>query len=176
MFHSKEKLESTVPEKGLRDARDKPAPQSSHVFKAPLPNRNYRQPRIETPSNVGGLSQAAKDRAVDRKSERDRFKGWHTTKRLKETRSEWDQTPKSDTGGSTPRIVPRTGSVRRVGGVRSSSDWDLTTPRVSTTGYNDQFETPAGVDDDWRNEQQQLDRDWYNLEESGVFCFKIGRK
>ena len=93
---------------------------------------HYRKRRIETPSDVGGLSQEARDRIGAHKKDRDRYKGAiilplsiHLNCTLegglflqskqgleyrekRSLRSEWDQTPRHLTstysGHSTPRL------------------------------------------------------------------------
>ncbi|KAI8342035.1 P-loop containing nucleoside triphosphate hydrolase protein [Chlamydoabsidia padenii] len=72
-------------------------------------------------------------------------------------------TPRLGTGGMTPRV----GSSR--------SEWDFATPGVRSTAYDEAaLEYPEeypGDDEDrqrWEEEQAQLDRDWYGMEETGV--------
>lgn len=143
--------------------------------------REYRQRRDDTPSNPGGLSQEARDRLNSRRNDQGKYRegglymkqpekrrmeddgGNYTPRR----RPEWDQTPGRGAGSSTPRtgVMPRTGSVRRLGGV---GNWQET-PRVGSTGYDDTIQVPDGVDTDrYKEDQNQLDREWYNLEESGA--------
>lgn len=140
----------------------------------------YRKKRIETPSDVGGLSFEAKERLGAHKKERGKFKGESKTMnnaKVKEgglilnsksesqkqgrMRSEWDQTPKrfsnSLNGSATPRLTSST---------RSVSEWDQATPRVDSTGYDDEYD--EANEEGWKEEQIRLDRDWYNLEEGGA--------
>ncbi|KAF8951662.1 DEAH-box RNA helicase prp16 [Haplosporangium bisporale] len=92
-------------------------------------------------------------------------------------RSEWDATP-SRTGRNTDRalqggLTPRRDYRPPTQG-RGTSDWDMVTPRVSSSGYNDNVDTfpDESLEDkpdreEWESEQRQLDRDWYNMEETG---------
>ncbi|CAO3619118.1 unnamed protein product [Cunninghamella echinulata] len=73
-------------------------------------------------------------------------------------------TPRLSTGGMTPRLS--TGS---------QSDWDFGTPSVRSTAYDeaalDYPEEYPGDEEDrlrWEEEQAQLDRDWYGMEETGA--------
>ncbi|KAF9420204.1 DEAH-box RNA helicase prp16, partial [Entomortierella beljakovae] len=92
-------------------------------------------------------------------------------------RSEWDATPvrtgrNTDSilyGGLTPRrdYRPPTQS-------RGTSDWDMVTPRMTSSGYDDRLDgfPDENIDevpdkDEWENEQRQVDREWYNMEETG---------
>jgi pre-mRNA-splicing factor ATP-dependent RNA helicase DHX38/PRP16 len=153
--------------------------------------REYRQRRDDTPSNPGGLSQEARDRLDSRRNDQGRLResGLYvkqTEKRRIEDednnyapkrRQEWEQTPNRGYGSSTPRNgsstprtgtgkVPRTGSVRRYGGV---GNWDRETPRVGPSAYDDTIDVPDGADTErYREDQKQLDREWYNLEEGAA--------
>ena len=101
--------------------------------------------------------------------------------------SEWESaTPLRtvDGGGATPqRLSGGQTPVRKPTG--ASSDWDYATPRVASTGYEDYpiYPTDAPieeVDEDtrryredplyrqWKDEQKQVDREWYGSEETGV--------
>lgn len=86
-------------------------------------------------------------------------------------------TPSRSDGSFTPRSTPGSATPRRETGARSSvrsSDWDYATPQVKPSGYEGMsLEYPEehldGQDRlEWEEEQAQLDRDWYQMEESGV--------
>ncbi|KAF9112727.1 DEAH-box RNA helicase prp16 [Mortierella sp. AM989] len=122
-------------------------------------------------------------RPTDRRD--DRFKEPSTPRRNefseprsnRPNRSEWDATParsgrSTDSilhGGLTPRrdYRPPTQS-------RGTSDWDMVTPRVSSSGYDDTVDDFPNENfdevpdrDEWETEQRQVDREWYNMEETG---------
>lgn len=97
-------------------------------------------------------------------------------------RSEWDETPGVSSGGS-PTLVggsstPRRewpGTNRSTGLTKGRSEWEAT-PRVQPAGYG--ADDPRShlpdefiPDDDeyrrWESEQNQVDRDWYDIEEDG---------
>ncbi|KAG0033593.1 DEAH-box RNA helicase prp16 [Podila clonocystis] len=92
-------------------------------------------------------------------------------------RSEWDATP-SRTGRNTDSVLqggltPRR-DYRPPTQSRGTSDWDMVTPRVSSSGYSDNVDTfpDESFEDrpdreEWESDQRQLDRDWYNMEETG---------
>ncbi|CAG8467669.1 8308_t:CDS:2 [Paraglomus occultum] len=94
------------------------------------------------------------------------------------SRSDWDTTPVRSVYRSTPRSLVGGLTPRKDSHPLSSVRWDYPTPRVSSTGYDEMdIEPPkrSEWDDDepsewdlrrWEEEQRQLDRDWYNLEES----------
>ncbi|RUS19562.1 hypothetical protein BC937DRAFT_87268 [Endogone sp. FLAS-F59071] len=109
------------------------------------------------------------------------------------TRSEWDSSPRSDAGSFTPRsdtssftprsragsFTPRSPSgsatPRRSTG-KPTSEWENETPRVRPSGYDElEVEYPedeafAGEEGrrEWEEEQNQLDREWYDMEEGGA--------
>ncbi|KAG2187165.1 hypothetical protein INT44_004837 [Umbelopsis vinacea] len=95
-------------------------------------------------------------------------------------RSEWASmtpTPSRSDGSFTPRSTPGSATPRRETGARSSvvsSDWDYATPQVKPSGYEEiALEYPEENLDGsdrmhWEEEQAQLDRDWYQMEENGV--------
>ncbi|KAF9568089.1 DEAH-box RNA helicase prp16 [Mortierella alpina] len=92
-------------------------------------------------------------------------------------RSEWDATP-SRTGRSTDSILyggltPRR-DYRPPTQSRGTSDWDAVTPRVTSSAYDDRVDNypdesleEAPDRDEWENEQRQVDREWYSMEETG---------
>ncbi|KAJ3290354.1 DEAH-box RNA helicase prp16 [Borealophlyctis nickersoniae] len=50
-----------------------------------------------------------------------------------------------------------------------SSEWDFATPRPVSTSYEDDIARPNVLDEaQWEEEQLRVDREWYNLEESGA--------
>ncbi|KAF7723566.1 DEAH-box RNA helicase prp16 [Apophysomyces ossiformis] len=190
----------------------------------PKHRAQYRTRRMETPSNPGGISEAALKRMESRKR-RDRNKGGavygssrddqddhHGRSERKNRRdgesynerdgrtsasstiggnatprrgglikrSQWASmtpresgepyTPRMSTGGMTPRHD--SGIGRSTG---SKSDWEFPTPSIKSTAYDetalDYPEEFPGDDDDrqkWEEEQAQIDRDWYHMEESGL--------
>jgi pre-mRNA-splicing factor ATP-dependent RNA helicase DHX38/PRP16 len=135
--------------------------------------REYRQPRPETPSNVGGLAKEVAERRANRKvgargllvrAEDQRPETSHFDDKNYDKKKEWKMSPQRERGSTPHRNGGRTGSVRRTGGV---GNWDSETPSVRQTGYDDTIDMPDGVDTDaWRAEQKQLDREWYSMEES----------
>ncbi|KAL0093431.1 P-loop containing nucleoside triphosphate hydrolase protein [Phycomyces blakesleeanus] len=79
-------------------------------------------------------------------------------------------TPRMSTGGMTPR---RDSGIGRQ--TDQKSEWDFMTPAIKSSAYDETaLEYPEeypGDDDDrqrWEEEQAQLDRDWYHMEESGA--------
>ncbi|KAG0248300.1 DEAH-box RNA helicase prp16 [Mortierella polycephala] len=92
-------------------------------------------------------------------------------------RSEWDATP-SRTGRNTDSILhggltPRR-EYRPPTQSRGTSDWDTATPRVRSTAYDDRVDDYPDENmeevpdrDEWENEQRQVDREWYSMEETG---------
>ena len=92
-------------------------------------------------------------------------------------RRNWDETPRSERGGSTrvPNVgwesTPRNsrsdgGGWGRVG----NRSWDAQTPRVARDTSPDGDDRAFGLDSrEWEEEQVRLDRDWYTgAEEGGV--------
>jgi pre-mRNA-splicing factor ATP-dependent RNA helicase DHX38/PRP16 len=64
-------------------------------------------------------------------------------------------------------MTPRIGTTR--------SEWDFGTPSIRSTAYDEAAleypeEYPGDEEDRqrWEEEQAQLDRDWYGMEENGV--------
>jgi pre-mRNA-splicing factor ATP-dependent RNA helicase DHX38/PRP16 len=109
----------------------------------------YRQKGKETPSDQG-LTKEARERLEYRKQQQRRFEP--------RGRRDWERTPTGPVRNPTP-LVRNTGTVRRVGGV---GNWDAETPFIAQS-----LDAPRGIDEtDWNDNQQQLDRDWYNLEEN----------
>ncbi|KAK9727570.1 Pre-mRNA-splicing factor ATP-dependent RNA helicase PRP16 [Basidiobolus ranarum] len=103
-------------------------------------------------------------------------------KRTDISRGEWDSTPSRSEGGSTPRIS-RGGlmsrkdyeSLKSKKSDKETSEWDYPTPQVASTSYGQiQMEYPDEPDiheeeqGNWEEEQTKLDREWYNLEETGT--------
>ncbi|KAJ3050328.1 DEAH-box RNA helicase prp16 [Rhizophlyctis rosea] len=139
---------------------------------------HYRSRREETPSFGGGLSTPARERMNAYKDSRKgglilRSKHSEDAHPSGSGRSEWDSTPsRYDMGGATPRLRAGSATPRREAptprrGIKS--DWDFETPRVQSTSYDDDIDRPRGEDEDqWEEEQRRLDRDWYNIEESGA--------
>ncbi|KAI8381606.1 uncharacterized protein BYT42DRAFT_311362 [Radiomyces spectabilis] len=90
-------------------------------------------------------------------------------------RSQWaSMTPREDAGSFTPRLSTGGMTPRRATG-STRGDLDFMTPAVRSTAYDEvALEYPEeypGDDDDrqrWEEEQAQLDRDWYHMEESGA--------
>lgn len=92
-------------------------------------------------------------------------------------RRNWDETPRSEPGGSVrvPNVgwesTPRNlrGDGGGWGGVGNRS-WDAQTPRVARDTSPDGDDRAFGLDSrEWEEEQVRLDRDWYTgAEEGGV--------
>jgi len=92
-------------------------------------------------------------------------------------RRNWDETPRSERGGSVrvPNVgwesTPR-GSRSGAGGWGRVGDrsWDAQTPRVARDTSPDGDDRAFGLDSrEWEEEQVRLDRDWYTgAEEGGV--------
>ncbi|CAO3578347.1 unnamed protein product [Absidia cylindrospora] len=88
-------------------------------------------------------------------------------------RDQWSSmTPRDDREPFTPRLSTG-GMTPRVGDTRS--EWDFGTPSIRSTAYDEAaLEYPEeypGDDEDrqrWEEEQAQLDREWYGMEENGV--------
>ena len=92
-------------------------------------------------------------------------------------RRNWDETPRSERGGSvrvpnvgwesTPRNSRSDGGGWGRAGNRS---WDAQTPRVTRDASPDGDDRAFGLDSrEWEEEQVRLDRDWYTgAEEGGV--------
>ncbi|KAJ3037444.1 DEAH-box RNA helicase prp16 [Rhizophlyctis rosea] len=143
------------------------------------PRRPYRSRGEETPSFGGGLSTPARERMNAYKDQK-RAGGLmlrskhHTEESGRGRRSEWESTPaRSDMGNETPRRWGGGGETPRREAPtprrRPESDWDFETPRVKSTSYEDEVNRPGNADEErWEEEQLRLDRDWYNLEESGA--------
>ncbi|RKO91778.1 hypothetical protein BDK51DRAFT_33046 [Blyttiomyces helicus] len=162
----------------------------SLVISTPTPRltqTQYRPKRMETPSHHGGLSEEARERLDRNNREKDKFK-WR----------EMDETGGiggagtigtvagvvmggangivTVTASGTPGVAKPMSAVMAAmidsPGVRRSvrpSDWERSTPRVSSTSYEDNVRKPTEADFAmWEQEQAQVDRDWYNTEESGA--------
>ncbi|OZJ04171.1 hypothetical protein BZG36_02176 [Bifiguratus adelaidae] len=80
-------------------------------------------------------------------------------------------TPRSGNGSMTPSRGYRAPSIRN-----GHSEWDFETPRVTPSGYDEMDIQSPDMDDfrdaedrkEWEEEQTQLDREWYSMEESGA--------
>lgn len=95
-------------------------------------------------------------------------------------RSQWSSmTPRDRATPYTPRFSSRrtprhdSGIGRSTG---SKTDWDYPTPSVHSTAYDEAAlaypEEYFGDEEDrrrWEEEQAQLDREWYSMEENGVW-------
>jgi len=91
-------------------------------------------------------------------------------------RRNWDETPRSERGGSVrvPNVgwesTPRSsrndvGGWGRVG----NKSWDAQTPRVARDTSPDGDDRAFGLDSrEWEEEQVRLDRDWYTGAEEGI--------
>ncbi|KAJ1345257.1 hypothetical protein BSLG_000771 [Batrachochytrium salamandrivorans] len=125
------------------------------------PARPYRKRALDTPSEHGGLSEAARDRLEMHRKDKDRYRdgglyltsrgsastSLDTTSKRVARSSEWNQTPLVSSGRSG---------------------------RMSTggqTGSRDSAPTPllnAGFDGLYTEDDISVDRDWYNMEDSGT--------
>ena len=84
-------------------------------------------------------------------------------------------TPREDGGNNTPRMSTGGMTPRHGNPSSTRADWIYATPSVQSTAYDETaLEYPEeypGDDEDrlkWVEEQAQLDRDWYQMDESGV--------
>jgi pre-mRNA-splicing factor ATP-dependent RNA helicase DHX38/PRP16 len=157
-----------------RDDRDT---NGHHIeFKKPSlpPNRNFRERRVETPSNPGGLSEKALETLRAHREKRDSGKGGISqSSRL----SRHDPTPRTDSGRYGDRYdrqrTSRADSGRRLDTGRARQLGYGATPRVPHGPFDERgVEYPEEYQDetqyeDWEREQARLDRDWYNGEEFG---------
>ena len=129
-----------------------------------LPSKSDRYNRHESPRH-NDYQKSRSEKPYERPS----------SNRPKSTsrRSEWDQTPNRTTmGGQTPRDSIRrgTGSWSTVSKRQSSpSNWEMETPKPLFERTEAAFDGENGQD--WEDNLKQIDRDWYNLEESGVYIF-----
>ncbi|KAF9646831.1 hypothetical protein BDM02DRAFT_3099226 [Thelephora ganbajun] len=174
---------------------------SDKLFKVPVlpgPRPGHsRQRGDETPSHPGGLSEASRKKLEEYRRNRDRQreginavedrrdngqKGLGEFQRRSNRdrgydRRNWDETPRSERGGSVrvPNVgwesTPRNsrsdgGGWGRVG----DRSWDAQTPRVTRDTSPDGDGRAFGLDSrEWEEEQVRLDRDWYTgAEEGGV--------
>jgi pre-mRNA-splicing factor ATP-dependent RNA helicase DHX38/PRP16 len=163
------------------------------VFKKPLPVAgNYRPSglsrRMDTPSAPGGVSDAARERLSEHERDKKAIKAGglqirasRDRERDSETsldkgpvsslrRSDWDETPSISSGSPTlagsvtpRREWPGTSRGMTTGLTKGRSEWDAT-PRVQPSGYDAGFEPDEGFQA-WEDEQNQVDRDWYDVEE-----------
>lgn len=165
--------------------------------------KQYRPQRMETPSHGGGVSDSALKRLEERKkkdrrsitSDRDSMPPPDTPRRgglFK--RSQWtEMTPSRNPGSFTPRNTPGNMTpMRRDSGYSRKStgnatavarrSWESMTPSVRSTAYDElALEYPEEFEGDendrrrWEEEQAQLDREWYQMEDGGVgdqhICF-----
>lgn len=99
-------------------------------------------------------------------------KNWGTP-----SRNKWDSTPSLISGGTSATSSRFSGLTPRSEYDRikqTPSKWDFPTPRISSTNYDDarDYSTPNGESENdksqWEQEQTQLDRDWYDIEENGA--------
>ncbi|TPX67350.1 hypothetical protein SpCBS45565_g03859 [Spizellomyces sp. 'palustris'] len=178
----REAREEDAPSKRARiDSADGSEATNGGRFVKRTGGQQYRARGMETPSHGGGVSDEAWQRLGQHRKEKERYRagGLHLSSRngagngrnsredLAQdsesrgvTRSEWDMTPSRQDGGMTPR---------RDGREASKSDWNFTTPRAESTSYDDEMRKPTNAEyDQWEAEQTRLDREWYNLEESGT--------
>ncbi|KAF7317971.1 hypothetical protein MKEN_00885500 [Mycena kentingensis (nom. inval.)] len=174
----------------------------------PVRSDNQRQRGPETPSHPGGMSEVARKRLEEhrrnrdkqregitaanepredapkglgdfqRRSNRDRDRGWNGRRESANNQRGWDSTPRSVHGhgyGDAPSVrVPNVGwdsTPRRPEdgggwGSAGSRRWD-STPRNVREGSPD---NAIGLDArEWEEEQIRLDRDWYSgAEEGGI--------
>ncbi|SCZ94412.1 BZ3500_MvSof-1268-A1-R1_Chr12-2g03882 [Microbotryum saponariae] len=141
----------------LRDQRD-----DRWAQRAPPSRDNGRTPRrdvYDTPSNAEITAHRVKDQSWDStpSSSRGGGGGGGGGGGQSRPRHSWDSTPRSSVHGSTK------GS--------SAREWD--TPRSVRAGFGDEspgpLPPPSSVVDEqeWAEEQQRLDRDWYNSDEMG---------
>ncbi|KAI9008391.1 P-loop containing nucleoside triphosphate hydrolase protein [Gaertneriomyces semiglobifer] len=142
--------------------------------------RHYRERRMDTPSNTGGVSSEAWERLGQHKRERDRYRTggliMSSNDRAGDQRgnqtsnsipgSEWEMTPRRSEGNQTPRREDRGSSSLR----KAAGQWDFATPRaIDLSPYDgDIHRLPNSDYAQWEEEQTKLDREWYNLEEGGV--------
>ncbi|KAG1497491.1 hypothetical protein G6F46_004448 [Rhizopus delemar] len=158
--------------------------------------KQYRPQRMETPSHGGGVSDSALKRLEERKkkdrrsitSDRDSMPPPDTPRRgglFK--RSQWtEMTPSRNPGSFTPRNTPGNMTpMRRDSGYSRKStgnatavarrSWESMTPSVRSTAYDElALEYPEEFEGDendrrrWEEEQAQLDREWYQMEDGGA--------
>lgn len=150
------------------------------------------QRRMDTPSAPGGVSEAARDRMWEHEKEKKAFRAGGLVNRSRDRepaqpadrddgpaarkgptetlkRSDWDETP-ARTG--SPTFVGSATPRREWPGTRSTavskgrSEWDAATPRIQSSGYEPSF-APESDEDfrRWEDEQNRVDRDWYDFEE-----------
>ena len=145
-----------------------------HVeFKKPsLPvNRHFRERRLETPSNPGGLSEKALETLRAHREKRDNQRGGISqSSRL----SRHDPTPRTDSGRHHDRYdrerTHRSDHGRRLDTTRTRELGYGATPRVPHGPFDDaglHYPEEQERYEDWEREQARLDRDWYNGDEFG---------
>ncbi|KAJ3087689.1 Pre-mRNA-splicing factor ATP-dependent RNA helicase PRP16, partial [Quaeritorhiza haematococci] len=175
--------------------RDRREDLDEGVFKRPLPPSRSRYDRDRNDRSDRYRSERDRyDRERDYRSSSSRPPTSSSSSTSR--RSEWDETPshrsskwssssssmRSGPGGITPRrpTTSTTSNGNMTSRRGTSSGWDDATPRVKVTTYDDGVRDGKRRDrnnDDepedeeygvWEEEQLRLDRDWYNLEESGA--------
>ncbi|KAI0238175.1 Pre-mRNA-splicing factor ATP-dependent RNA helicase PRP16 [Massospora cicadina] len=135
-------------------------------------NEYYSEPRS---------SERYRERGYDRSSryERTRSSRHHSPQRRSDrpssgstpSRSKWDSTPSLYSGGTrTMEALTDAVVYDRIKATPRTSNWDFPTPRVASTNYDDARKFAESTRDrqQWEQEQTQLDRDWYDIEENGV--------
>ncbi|TFK76614.1 P-loop containing nucleoside triphosphate hydrolase protein [Pluteus cervinus] len=195
-----------------RRKRSRQGQEDEMLFKGSIPaSRTMRQREEETPSHPGGVSDTARKRWQEhkqkekregitavhgpradgpkglgdfqRRSNRDRGRGWGDRNRNQPNDRGWDKTPRSIRGSSSGE-TPSASRVPNVGwdstprsaaeeeghgwGRAHNRRWDAPTPRAARTGSPDGDDAAIGFDSrEWEDEQVRLDRDWYTGAEDG---------
>ncbi|KAJ2142415.1 Pre-mRNA-splicing factor ATP-dependent RNA helicase PRP16, partial [Coemansia sp. RSA 678] len=139
-----------------------------HTVKPRPPPTNLRRRGDDTPSHPGGVSALAQRRLDEHRRKSHRTS--HTSRN--ERHGSRSRSPYERSRSTHHRQVDvKTPSRQRDedrGSVRSSrrSTRNELTPRMSDA--ESQAETEPGDRSEWESAQQQLDRDWYALDESGA--------
>ena len=156
---------------GLQRLAQQKREQENDGFKRPQTDYSRKPPTNHRNSDRYQVSPRSREQSRAKSSHRVPYER-PSSNRPKSSRSEWDQTPNRSTlGGQTPRA--NTGrpqgswsSVSKRPASPSSSNWEMETPRPL---FQRTEAAPEGENrDDWEDNLKQIDRDWYNLEESGV--------